>query len=395
MNAIVKGWCPTLAAPMPSGDGWLARVKPRALSAAQARALADAAARHGNGVIEITSRAGLQLRGLTPDSATRFAAELAGLDDLGRVIAAPLAGCDPGVSRHATGVADALARLPFADLPAKFGFAVDGGGVLPLGGVPADIAVVLRGETCHVALDGASLATSCTPDAAPGAVLRLSRAFAALAGGARRMRDVVAARGAQAVFDAAGLPGVAFAARRPPAATLGWLPYGDRRGAFVAGFAFGSGDAATLRVLADLAERHGDGRLRPTPWRGVALAGVSDPAPLRAALMALDLIVAADDPRALVFACPGLPACASATVPTRAVAATLAGSWPGPLHVSGCAKGCAHPGPALTLVGAAGRFDLVRQGRAGDAPDIAGLHVTDLMARTKLPLPQGEGALIA
>ncbi len=39
------------------------------------------------------------------------------------------------------------------------------------------------------------------------------------------------------------------------------------------------------------------------------------------------------------------------------------------LHVSGCAKGCAHPGAAgLTLVGLPGGLGLVRGGTARDAP---------------------------
>jgi precorrin-3B synthase len=38
------------------------------------------------------------------------------------------------------------------------------------------------------------------------------------------------------------------------------------------------------------------------------------------------------------------------------------------LHLSGCAKGCAHPGPAaITLVGENGRFALIRNGRPADA----------------------------
>jgi precorrin-3B synthase len=64
MTALRKGWCPTLLSPMQSGDGWLARVKPSAakLSASQARIVADAARRYGNGHIDLTSRANLQIR---------------------------------------------------------------------------------------------------------------------------------------------------------------------------------------------------------------------------------------------------------------------------------------------------------------------------------------------
>jgi precorrin-3B synthase len=76
-----------------------------------------------------------------------------------------------------------------------------------------------------------------------------------------------------------------------------------------------------------------------------------------------------DDPRRHVIACPGQPACASALAGTRGLAARLAAiAGRGTLHVSGCAKGCAHPAAAeVTLVGQAGCYGLVRHGTARDA----------------------------
>src|SRR5580698_3284616 len=73
-----RGWCPTLFRPMRSGDGWLARVRPPAsvLRSSDARALAAAAARDGNGSIELTNRANLQIRGLTEATVPRFASEM-------------------------------------------------------------------------------------------------------------------------------------------------------------------------------------------------------------------------------------------------------------------------------------------------------------------------------
>ena len=70
-----KGWCPSLLQPMESGDGWLVRIKPRAasLNASAVRALAEAASRYGNGQIDLTARANLQVRGLSPASAEAFA----------------------------------------------------------------------------------------------------------------------------------------------------------------------------------------------------------------------------------------------------------------------------------------------------------------------------------
>ena len=62
----VKGWCPGALQPMPSGDGLIVRIKPfcGALSLDQARGLAETAQRLGNGHIDLTRRANLQIRGL-------------------------------------------------------------------------------------------------------------------------------------------------------------------------------------------------------------------------------------------------------------------------------------------------------------------------------------------
>ena len=62
----VKGWCPGAYSPMMSGDGLIVRVRPRMgqLSAAQAQGLCAAAERFGNGLIDLTSRANVQLRGV-------------------------------------------------------------------------------------------------------------------------------------------------------------------------------------------------------------------------------------------------------------------------------------------------------------------------------------------
>ena len=83
----------------------------------------------------------------------------------------------------------------------------------------------------------------------------------------------------------------------------------------------------------------------------------------------LGLFVDEDDPLLRVDACPGAPACRSATVDTRGAARRLAASgFVGAIHVSGCAKGCARSAPAeLTLVGEGGRYGVVRNGTTREA----------------------------
>ena len=75
-----RGACPTLAEPMQTGDGWLARLSVAELSAAQLTGLAMAAGRLGNGILEVTGRGSLQIRGLAEGAGPALAAALADLD---------------------------------------------------------------------------------------------------------------------------------------------------------------------------------------------------------------------------------------------------------------------------------------------------------------------------
>jgi precorrin-3B synthase len=95
------------------------------------------------------------------------------------------------------------------------------------------------------------------------------------------------------------------------------------------------------------------------------------------------LITAPDDPLLRVVACTGAPGCPQGLQPTRALARDLARHVPKGqvLHVSGCAKGCAMPKSAATvLVGQAAGFGFVPMGFAGDMPSDNGLTVATLTA---------------
>ena len=80
---------------------------------------------------------------------------------------------------------------------------------------------------------------------------------------------------------------------------------------------------------------------------------------------------AAADPLLRATACTGAPGCPQGLGETRQLARSLAPHLPAgrALHVSGCAKGCAHPGPAdLTLVATPEGYDLIANGTASDTP---------------------------
>ena len=369
MRPAAKGWCPGAHLPMMSGDGLLVRIRPRLgrLSADQVLGLCEAALRHGSGLIDLTSRANLQLRGIPPAGHDPLLQDLhrLGLLDADpaiearrNVLSAPLWRDGDETARLTEELTQRLQELPA--LPAKFGFAIDAGRFRSLAEIPADIRIersasgglILRAE-------GAALGRPVASDEAVAAAIALAKWFVET-DGARSGRMA-------RHLDRATLP--AETQRERPAASGNRLipgrpTHSDLQEAAVYGAAFGRIPAGRLKTLMS---RSGAAALRVTPWRLFLLeeAELLDVAPF---------ISAADDPLLAVDACPGAPACASATVDTRAVARALAGRIQGALHVSGCAKGCARPRSAeTTLVGREGRFDLVRKGCAWDAPERSGL----------------------
>jgi precorrin-3B synthase len=364
-----RGWCPTVYAPMRSGDGLLVRVKPPCgrLRPAQARALAAAAARDGNGVIELTNRGNLQVRGLTEASVARFAAAM---------VACGLAVADPAAERRRNvalvpladartlAVAAELERrlagdAALASLPGKFGFTV----ALP--GAGGDVRLHPIEGGWLVWPEGAARAV---PTAEPAAdALRLAHAFLAVAAGSGRM----CAADTGAVLAAAGLHATEAVPALSPPPVIGPLP-----GGFGVGLPFGAADAAALAALAEL------GTLHLTPWRAVIVESPSLPVGGEEVLRTLGLILDPADPRLALHACAGFPSCASAHAETRADAARLAALRPGiAAHLSGCAKGCAHPGPsAITLVAGPDGYALIRDGAAGDAPVRTALSLAEAAA---------------
>ncbi len=379
--ALRRGACPALAAPMATGDGLLARVMAVGTVALDAFAGLCAAARaHGNGVIEITARGSLQVRGLAPESAPLLADAVAafgiGVAHGIPVAVDPLAGLDPqemiDAGALATSVCNSLATASIRVAP-KASVLIDGGGPLHLDALVADVRLCAQGDGLHVAIGGDAVsATPLGAIALEHATQAVGRLLAVLAGRgpAARARDVIRAEGADPFRRAMAelLIEAPAPAARPSAEPIGIHALRDDRLALGVGLPFGHANALTLEQLVETARQAGAAGVRPAPGRALLIIGIgADAAPsLTAGAERLGLIVESCDPRRRVIACPGAPICSSAQIPARALAPAIAAAvaaWRGTVHVSGCAKGCAHRGAAaLTIVGRDGRCDLLADG---------------------------------
>ncbi len=399
-----KGWCPGVLAPMETGDGLLARVRaPRGrLSLDQAAALADAALFCGNGIIGLSARANLHLRGLSERTLPDLHARLKEIDlidadpeieRLRNIVSSPLDDLDPEASFDLGASLAALEkRLAEAgalrQLPAKFSFVFDALGRLPLGDIEADIRLeALHDGTLEVYLAGDdALAAQCAKAQAGDVAGRLGLAFLALAGAGeaapRRMRALVERMGARAVFAEAGCITTRCArSRRGPALRDVVGAHANGAGS-VAGAAapFGEIDAVRFKALIERAHSLNASSLRLTPWRAFLIVGL-DPRSAESlvhSMAELGFIVDADDPRLRIAACPGAPACMHGNRSVRDDATRWAAKLPKGdgviLHVSGCAKGCARPtATAATFTATATGYDLILDGRAGDPPMRRGL----------------------
>jgi sulfite reductase beta subunit-like hemoprotein len=315
--------CPGVLRLHEAADGGLARVRlPGGRIDARGLRGVAAVARLGNGIIELTSRASLQVRGLPAEAAEPAAAILSGAgllpslshERVRNIVASPVAGRHPRSRAATDGVVGELDRRLCADpalsaLSGRFLFAVDDGAGLV--GRPADVTLV-----------------ALAPDR-----FRVGR------------RELAAA---EAITAALELARRAESLPDPEPADPGHLPLGTLTQA--------DGRIA-LTVLPRLA--------RLTPGRVDALAELSDDVRLsvrrtltlvdvepaaaesiREQLVELDLIDDEASGWSGLTACAGLGACARAQRDVRAAAAARARERSGgdpPEHFAACPRNCGRP----------------------------------------------------
>jgi precorrin-3B synthase len=351
--------CPGILELHEARDGHVARVRlpggyagPRRL-----RAVGELASRFGNGVVDLTARGNLQLRGLRPGDAEAVSRRAAatGLlpsaahDRARNLTASPLAGLAGHLAlRRVVGSLDRalLADPKLAELPGRFLFAIDdGGGRAGLRG--CDLGLRRRPGGFDLVVAGRE--TGLRAGTAAGAVARacaLAREFL------RRRR----ALGLDGVNRIAGLPDGGAGVAAADGGTLGdpvvdiaeRLPLGPVCGAapvLVVAAPLGRLSLAQLDLLVAVVRpgevaRIGSGARIVLP--------LSEPtAVVLPRLAEAGLLVADDHPLSGVTACSGT-GCVRSLADVRAVADRVRGA--AAVHWAGCSRRCGLPADAVPVV---------------------------------------------
>jgi precorrin-3B synthase len=398
VTSLRRGTCPGIQEPFPTGDGWLARWTPhRSIPLEAFAGLCDVSERLGNGVLEVTQRGSIQIRGLPERCDLTAEMHALGLpvQEFPAFISAPLIGVEGGDSAFAPQTRNkllaCLAEFSGATkLDRKLSVLLDDESALHLDHVRADLRFRCSDQRVHLALGGdAVTATSLGWLLIDGVTPVLMRLLGLLSvSGATRGRDLISDLRAVQIELAPWLSPGAPPASRPLPERIGLHALTDGSVVRGLGLAFGFSAAANLRQLSHEAARLGAHSLRPAPDRTIQIVGLPEKADptLLATAAVLNFITLPADPRRYVIACAGAPVCSSACLATRALAPRIAEaaqhllSTGTPIHLSGCSKGCALPRAApLTF---AGPDALILDG-AADAPPARRASVEELITQLR------------
>ena len=373
--------------------------------------VADLTDRHGGAYSHVTTRAGLQIREIAPESANAIVEGLvdlgltargAGADNIRNVTGSPTAGIDAQEILDTRPLARSwhfhiLNDRSLYGLPRKFNVSFDGGGVLPALEETNDIGfqavrvlegasvepgiwmrVVLGGISGHrdLARDTGVVCRPAECDAVADAILRVF-----IENGDRTNRNKARLK---YVLDAWGFDKFLVAVEEKLGRKLervapehvaprgGFDRYAHigahkqvQEGLNWVGVTLDVGHLTTdqMRALAEIARECGDGDIRLTVWQNFLFSGVPDAklAEVEERVAALGLSIHANPIRAGLVACTGMTGCKFAAAHTKESALAIAShveqrvamDVPVNIHVTGCHNSCAqHYIGDIGLIGA-------------------------------------------
>lgn len=323
--------CPGVFATHEAADGRLARLRLPGgrIEPAQLDALAAAAEELGDGHLEFTSRANVQVRGIGPEAVPEFADRMvtAGLardrthDRVRNVVVSPLTGRIGGTDAL-WDVADRLhAALTEADwageLSGRFWFGLDDGRGDVLSRTPDVVGMWTGDDAAELVVGGHRTGRVVPLDAVPGALLDVARRFLAQRRDEWRIADLpVDAQerlrdGLSAVGASGSAPGAAEPATGP---RVGWFEQDDGRVLLGTVTPFGRLSARQAQFAAAIGSP-----LIVTPDRELLITDLAEGVAetVVRVLAPMGFVFDATSPWTRVSACTGSPGCAKSRADVR------------------------------------------------------------------------------
>ena len=401
--------CPSLFNATSAQDGILSRIRLPAglITTVQCEAIAQLVNQFGNGEVQITNRANIQIRtsqALTSSVLERLqqcglASQTASIDGLRNIMASPTAGIDiqskidtiPFVKQWD----EYLANHPELEiLSSKFSVCFDGGETVNVGDRPNDIcllAVEIAGEvyfSLHLSLgDRGNSPSSVRALIAPNQVLEVLAALAEVyrdytsqktnqvssSSCKPRLRELLHEWGVeyylQLVETELGYPlsrlseNLEISAKTEPYDHVG-IHAQMQSGLVYMGVIVPLGRLTShqLQGLGQLAKKYGDETLRLTPWQNLLITNIAETQTehLTQEITNLGLSISSNHPYTAIAACSGSTGCKASFTNTQADAKAIATHLekcieldrPINIHFSGCDKSCAQHHPSdIALVG--------------------------------------------
>lgn len=358
--------CPGVLDPHPAADGLVARIRlpGGAVTPAQMQALAAFAADHGDGFLEMTGRANVQVRGLSEvDDEAIMGLREAGLlpsgahDRVRNAMVSPLSGRLGGLGDVRVLAADLDAALvddpDLAALPGRFLFGFDDGHGDVLAHGPDVGVLAVDADTVEIVLGGRRTGRLVASTDVVAVLLGVAREFVRLRGDRWRIADLddtgvddLVELVDEATHPAQGEPTPVVPHDGP---IVGWFDQDDGGVLLGAVVELARIPARTAEFLAAI-----DHPIVITPDREVLVCDLSDGVAetVVRVLAPMGVIYDASSPWARVSACAGSPGCARSHADVRGdlVEHVASGDTGEREHWIGCERGCGSPhGPHLRV----------------------------------------------
>lgn len=357
--------CPGVFATHPAADGHLARIRlsggrihPPALDA-----LASAASELGDGYLEMTGRANLQVRGIAERNIADFAGRLVGAglagsrshDRVRNITVSPFSGRIGGTAALWTAadrLDDALlTSARSADLSGRFWFGFDDGRGDVLRREPDVVGVAIAPDRATVVVDGHDTGRDLDFDELPAAMVAVAHRFLDLRTDEWRISQLPAAVREQ-LRPSNITPRSSAARGRPdaPAPRVGWFAQDDDRVLLGAVVPFGRISARQAQFAAAVGAP-----LIVTPEKELLIGDLTEgiAETVVRVLAPLGFDFDANSPWTRVGACTGAPGCASSRADVRALLSGFlddGGEITGTEHWVGCERACGTPPGARVRV---------------------------------------------